>query len=160
MSAAPPRVVFDCVVFLQAMIAKHGPSGECVAWARDGRLALFISNPLLAELADVAMRPRLTRKYAALSASRVSAFIADIERHSVLAPNPPNAFALPRDPRDEPYTDLAIAVDAHYLVTWNERHLTYLMKRDTPEGRGFCRRYPNLKILDPPSLLADLRDVP
>ncbi len=72
----------------------------------------------------------------------------------------PRAFSLPRDPRDEPYTDLAIAADAQYLVTWNERHLTYLMKRDTPEGVDFCQRFPRLTILDPPSLLNELRASP
>jgi len=56
------------------------------------------------------------------------------------------------------YIDLAVAAGAHYLCTWNERHLTYLMKQDTPEGLEFCRRYPNLKILDPPAVLAALRE--
>ena len=35
------------------------------------------------------------------------------------------------------------------LVTWNERHLTYLMRGDTPEGQEFCRRFPRITILDP-----------
>lgn len=158
MSASPPRVVFDCVVFIQALIAARGPAAECLERARRGEVALFTSDALLAELTDVATRPRLTRKYSGLTAERVASFTADLVRHSVLIPTSPKAFPLPRDPYDEPYTDLAIAVNARYLVTWNERHLTYLMKRDTPEGIEFCRRYPNLTILDPPSLLAQLRN--
>lgn len=69
---------------------------------------------------------------------------------------PPQAFALPRDPKDEPYTNLSVAVSATYLVTWNQRHLTYLMQQDTPEGRQFCQRFPLLKIVSPPGFLEAL----
>jgi hypothetical protein len=48
-------------------------------------------------------------------------------------------------------------VDAAYLVTWNDRHLTYLMRQDTHEGREFCRKFPDLKILSPPVFLSELR---
>jgi hypothetical protein len=52
-----------------------------------------------------------------------------------------------------PYINLAIAADARYLVTWNQRYLTYLMHQDTPEGQDFCRRFPNIKIMDPPTFI-------
>jgi hypothetical protein len=41
-------------------------------------------------------------------------------------------------------------------VTWNDRHLTYLMQQDTAEGRDFCRRFPLLKIVSPPAFLQEL----
>jgi hypothetical protein len=31
------------------------------------------------------------------------------------------------------------------------------MKQDTPEGKEFCARYPNLKIVKPPAFLEELR---
>jgi predicted nucleic acid-binding protein len=71
---------------------------------------------------------------------------------------PPKVFVLPRDPKDEPYTDLATAANAACLVTWNERHLTYLMQQDTPEGKEFCQRFPCLKIMTPPAFLRALAD--
>ena len=73
-----------------------------------------------------------------------------------LVENVPDVFALPRDPKDEPYVNLAISAAASYLVTWNERHLGYLMRQDTPEGREFCRRFPNLKIVDPPTFVREV----
>src|SRR5579859_5544248 len=76
---------------------------------------------------------------------------------ALLLADVPNAFQLPRDPDDEPYTDLAIAADATFLVTWNDRHLTYLMRQETPEGVEFCRRFPNVKIVDPAAFLAEIR---
>jgi len=41
-------------------------------------------------------------------------------------------------------------------VTWNNMHLTYLMRRDTPEGVEFCGRFPSLRIVDPPTFLDEI----
>jgi len=65
----------------------------------------------------------------------------------------PNVFQLPRDKDDEIYLDLAIKAQAKYLVTWNERHLTYLMRGNTSEGKDWLQRFPNLTILDPVTFL-------
>ena len=70
----------------------------------------------------------------------------------------PRVFALPRDPKDEPYVDLAIAVEPSYLVTWNDRHLTYLMRRDTPEGVEFCSRHSGVIIVEPPTFVRTVRN--
>lgn len=69
---------------------------------------------------------------------------------------PACGFALPRDPDDEPLVDLAIAGGAQFLVTWNERHLNYLMQKDTPEGEEFCSRFPHLRIITPTEFLTEL----
>lgn len=55
--------------------------------------------------------------------------------------------------------DLAISTGESYLVGWNERHLNYLMKRDTPEALDFCTRFPGIKILTPPAFLEALREI-
>lgn len=65
---------------------------------------------------------------------------------------------MPRDPKDEPYLNLAIESKARFLVTWNEKHLTYLMNKDTPEGLDFCARFPDLIILDPPAFMRVFND--
>jgi hypothetical protein len=49
------------------------------------------------------------------------------------------------------------AVDAAYLVTWNEKHLTYLMCGNTPEGQEFLSEFPQLQILPPPEFLRQVR---
>ncbi|HEV8292518.1 MAG TPA: hypothetical protein VGP94_11375 [Tepidisphaeraceae bacterium] len=109
-------------------------------------MILFTSDALLDEARSVPMRPELTRRYSRLTQERVEAFISAARAVS----------SLPRDRKDELCTDLAIAASARYLVTWNERHLTYLMKRDTPEGKEFCQRFPQLTILNPPAFLHEL----
>jgi predicted nucleic acid-binding protein len=95
----------------------------------------------------------LKARIPALTDQRVESFLRKFTSVAALVPNPPSVFALPRDPDDEAYTDLAIAAKARYLVTWNDRHLTYLMRRDTPEGKDFCQKFPTLTILAPPAFV-------
>jgi predicted nucleic acid-binding protein len=57
-----------------------------------------------------------------------------------------------RDPKDEPYINLAIAAGADYLTS-RDKVLLDLMK--DPE---FTSKYPGIRILDPASLLRELEE--
>ena len=46
-----------------------------------------------------------------------------------------------------------------YLVTWNDRHLNYLMKWDTPEGQDVCVRFPEVSIVTRPKFVRYVRDL-
>ena len=153
----PPRVVFDAVVFVQALISGRGPSAACIERVLAGEAVLFLNDPILSEITSVPLRPELTRRYRHLTPERVNGFVRDIRAVSVQVLAPSGLFKLPRDAKDEPYVDLAIAIEAEYIVTWNERHLTYLMSGDTPEGSDFLLRFPGIVILSPPAFLAVLR---
>jgi putative PIN family toxin of toxin-antitoxin system len=153
----PATAVFDCSLFLQAITSEKGPAFKCFTLVERGEITLFLSPAVLAEVEDVLSRPLLRDKFALLSAERVELFMRKFKSVAVVIPNPPPVFALPRDRDDEPYTDLAIAAGAKYLVTWNDRHLTYLMRQDTSEGRDFCLRFPSLTILSPVQFLRELK---
>jgi putative PIN family toxin of toxin-antitoxin system len=146
----PERVVFDCSLFLQAATSERGPSFKCFQLVEQGHWTLLLSPRILAEIRDVLSRPILKARIPVLTDERVESFLRKFTTVAVVVPNPPSAFVLPRDRDDEPYTDLAIAAKARYLVTWNDRHLTYLMRQDTPEGKEFCQKFPTLSIVSPP----------
>jgi len=56
------RAIFDCVILLQAAGRPSGPAAACLQAVRDGRLELFVSLDILAEVRDVLTRPKtLTR---------------------------------------------------------------------------------------------------
>ena len=99
------------------------------------------------------------QKFPLIKSEDSQTLLRTARNRSLLLTDVPSAFALSRDPDDEPYTDLAIAATANYLVTWNDRHLTYLMRQDTSEGIEFCRRFPHLKIVDPPTFLREIREL-
>lgn len=62
----------------------------------------------------------------------------------------PRTIELPRDPKDEPYINLALASGARYLVTRDKDVLDF---RDDEPLR---RHAPNLSIVDPVALLREL----
>jgi putative PIN family toxin of toxin-antitoxin system len=154
MSDSPPGVVLDTVVFVQALISGRGPAAACIEQLRAGRFILLQSEATLNELREVPLRRNLSAKYPVLTRDRVEAFVAEIISLAVLVPTPATAFQLARDPADEPFIDLAVAGGARFIVTWNDRHLTYLMRKDTEEGRAFCAKFPGLRILSPPEFLS------
>jgi putative PIN family toxin of toxin-antitoxin system len=153
----PPVVVYDCVIFIQALISGRGPAAACIERVKRGAVSLCISPYVMSEIRDVAARPALVGKYRHLTPEFVDAFAQDVARYGVSVQSTPSVFTLQRDPKDEPYINLAVAAGASYLVTWNAKHLTYLMKQDTPEGRDFCQRFPGLEILAPPPFLDKIR---
>lgn len=120
------------MLFLQAATNENSAAFKCFRLAEEGRVALLISPSILSEVQDVLQRPELRRHFTTLTPERSTQFVEKVLGFSLIQKEPPQSFKLPRDPDDEPYTDLAIAAGAQFLVTWNERHLTYLMKQDTP----------------------------
>jgi predicted nucleic acid-binding protein len=78
----------------------------------------------LAEIEDVLHRPEILHKFPLIESEDSQTLLRTARNKSLLLADVPNAFQLPRDPDDEPYTDLAIAADAKFLGTWNDRHLT------------------------------------
>jgi putative PIN family toxin of toxin-antitoxin system len=145
------------MVFVQGALRDTGPSYKCLRLAEEGAVTLLVSRATLDELREVLSRPSLREKSKSLTDDSVARFLWEIGSFTEMVSEPSNAFALPRDAKDEIYTDLAIEGDAQYLVSWNERHLNYLMKQDTPEGRDFCTRYPDLAIVTPVEFLEVLR---
>ncbi len=144
------RAVFDCMVFLQAAARSTGPAAACLQAVRDGRLELVISPEIVAEVRDVLARPRTLRKFPTLTAEAVDVFVRDIEARAVALSDVPHTFILARDPKDEPYINLAIAARASHLVS-RDKHLLDLMADE-----GFRQAYPNLIILDPVAILQEL----
>jgi len=157
MSVAPIRVVYDCVVFLQGAGRRTNAARKCLELVDDGTVQLCLSPDVLAEIDDVLNRPEILSRFPLISSQDSQTLLRTARNKSLLLASVPKAFRLPRDPDDEPYTDLAIAASAKYLVTWNDRHLTYLMRKDTPEGIQFCSLFPNVNIVDPPTFLHEIR---
>jgi putative PIN family toxin of toxin-antitoxin system len=155
--SATLRVVYDCVVFLQGVGRRGNAARECLNLVDAGVVKLCLSADVLSEIEDVLNRPELLQKFPMIRSEDSQALLRTLRSKSLVLSDVPKAFTLPRDPDDEAYTDLAIFAGASYLVTWNERHLSYLMRQDTPEGIAFCSRFPAVKILDPPTFLREIR---
>jgi len=145
-----PRAVFDCMIYLQAATNRNGASGACVQRVLFGEIELWMSVRVLAEIRDVLTRPKLRKKFPKLTLANVNVFLKDVSRFAFHHHQPPAVFALPRDPNDEKYLNLAIAADASYLVTRDNDLLDLML------DPSFRAAYPNLEILGPAEFLQRL----
>jgi putative PIN family toxin of toxin-antitoxin system len=107
-----PLAVFDCMVFLQGAGRPASPARACFRLVDEGRVTLCLSADVLGEVRDVLTRPKVKRKFPALSPDWVEEFIQNAESKAVMVSEVPKAFSLERDPKDEPYLNLAVAAQA------------------------------------------------
>jgi putative PIN family toxin of toxin-antitoxin system len=142
-----PGTVFDCMVFLQGAGRPASPARACFRLVDEDRVTLCLSAEILAEVRDVLTRPKTLRKFPLLSPEWVETFLQNAESKAVVCADVPKAFTLDRDPKDEPYLNLAVAVRAHYLVS-RDKDLLDLMN-----DQSFRQRCPDLTILDPAAFL-------
>jgi putative PIN family toxin of toxin-antitoxin system len=149
-----PGVVFDCVVYLQAVAGPSGPAARLLGLLEAGRFTLYVSDHVLAEVREVLERPRVRAKNPAVTDETTRELLDRLARIATKVADVPSLFSLPRDPDDEPYVNLALAADADYLVT-RDRDLLDLMN-----DPGFRASHPRLIILNPVALLQVLTPTP
>jgi predicted nucleic acid-binding protein len=77
-------------------------------------------------------------------------FLGDVASHATTLPTVPKVFTLARNPKDEPYIDLAAATQARSLVS-RDKDLLDLMGDD-----AFRQQFPGLTVIDPVALLREL----
>jgi putative PIN family toxin of toxin-antitoxin system len=158
MTTPVPGAVFDCVVLLQAAISRKGPSFACKELLDAGKVTVFLSPEVLAEITDVLHRPELQKKFKALTPARAEAFLRDLTGKARAITEILHTFSHPRDPEDERYVNLALVAGARYLVTWDNDLLDLMA--DNPEGTAFRGRFPGLVILTPVAFLREQRQIP
>lgn len=150
--AAPTGVVVDCMVFVQAAANEKGPAARILDLLDQGTITLYVSKLILAEAHYVLNRPEVRARLRKLTNVAVEALFERLTQRATLIRQVPKRFAYRRDPKDEPYINLAIATKADYLVS-RDNDLLDLMKWEKEEGRKFQKRFRFLKIVTPESIL-------
>jgi putative PIN family toxin of toxin-antitoxin system len=150
----PPRVVFDCNTFLQALASPDGPAGKCVQLVIDGKVDLYVSPTVLEEIADVASRPKVIARLRH-TLDRTQEFLEVIKVTATVLVGFPEPFVYQRDPDDAHYVNLAATADAHVIVS-RDKDLLDLMDPTKPDAADFHNRFPLLRILDPVSFLGEI----
>ncbi len=158
MDADPPKIraVFDCMMFLQGAARRESAAGACLLLVELDAIELCVSQEIMAEVRDVLARPRVRQKFPALTDQMVDRFLAALEGRAVVAPEVPRVFQFERDPKDEPYINLAIAARANYLVS-RDKDILDLADASTADGERLQHAAPELRILDPAKFLVAIR---
>lgn len=151
-----PDCVFDCMVFVQAVMRANGPAAELLRHFEAGRLRLHTSREVLAEVGTVLHYPTLRAKLPSLTEVQVTAFLERVRWRSTYHREVPLVIDLPRDPKDERYLNLAVEAEADVLTTRDADLLDLVHGRDNT-AKKLRQLAPRLQILTPESLLQTLR---
>ncbi len=144
--------VFDATVILQAATNRMGPAGSCLAFVDEGRVELFVSAAVLAEVRDVLHRPKIRKAFPKLTDDKVRDFLEHLADKGHTLVGVPAVYRLDRDRDDEPYLNLAIATGAAFIVS-RDKDLLDLMNDEE-----FRNAYPAITVLDPVAFLSHIRD--
>lgn len=155
MSLEKPRVVFDCMVYLQAAAREEGPAAACLRLAENHFISLFLSREILREVREVLAHPKIRERFSQLTDDIVTAFIERLRTVADVMTTIPKHFSYVRDVDDEPYINLAVEVGADYLVS-RDKDLLDLMQWTTEDGREFQKRFRFLRIVDPVTFLNEM----
>ena len=153
MPATPLRLVLDTNVLLAGLVSGESSASRKVVDALEARKAVpLLSSTVLAEYRAVLLHPAIAARFQNLTPERVGLilyrlrYIAD-EYNAIRA-----RFEFPRDPRDAPFVELAIAGSATHIVTLDPDLLSLPTYR-TDAGRRFRQRLPKVSVLRPGALL-------
>lgn len=151
----PLPSIFDCNVFVKAMLREHSAAGACWQSAIDGAAHLFVAPFILDELRELPYQKGL-RRFSRISFDGVERLIRQLKAVATLADDPPRHFEYPRDPDDARYVDLAIATGA-MLVVSGDNDLTDLMDPGDSAGAGLRSSYPEFRVVTPKEFLGLIR---
>lgn len=154
-----PRVVFDCMIYLQATANESSPAAALLRMMDDSTISLFVSNEILDEVRDVLSRPKIRQKNSRITDKQVDALLTRLAEKGTLIESVPKHFSYERDPKDEKYINLAVETNAAYLVS-RDNDLLDLMREDLAAGKDFRQQFPTLTILNPVAFLRQIEQLP
>lgn len=148
--------VFDCNVYLQAAAREMSAAADCLRLVEADLVQLYLSQEVLAEVEEILYRPEIRTHFQTLTEEMIGAFLLRLQKIATLRRNVPKQFNYSRDPDDEPYINLAVAVKADYLVS-RDRDLLDLMTAYSSEAKEFRQRFRPLRIVEPLAFLQEVR---
>lgn len=144
---APMKVVFDCMIFLQATANEESPAATALDLLDTGEIKLYVSEPVLEEVRKVLTRVEVRAALPQITQVRVDALFRRLDEKATMVRHVPRVFEYSRDPEDEPYLNLAIAAKASFLIS-RDRDLLDLMTEHDVESKQFRQRFRFFKVMD------------
>lgn len=141
------KAVFDCNVFWQIFFSGTGVGSRCWELVTSGQVELVISPYILEEIRDVLTRPETRERFTQATEENVAVFIEEIIDFATFVPSVPKRFEFSRDPKDEPYINLAAQEGADYIVSRDKDLLDLMIGYDI-ESKEFRQRFRPLKVVD------------
>jgi putative PIN family toxin of toxin-antitoxin system len=119
----PLRLVIDTNIVISATLKPDGLQRTVLLLAITKPARLYVSNPILAEYAEVLARPELK-----IRKGLRQQLLQLVRSHSHLVV-PSRTLQVAKDPDDNKFLECADASRADYLVTGNARHFPKFWKK-------------------------------
>ena len=152
MAVEADRVVLDTNIVVRGFINPRSSSGRILFACEQRRVVPLMSGELLGEYRATLGHPAILERYPRLNRPEITAAIERLVYVSDLYRRTGVKFALPRDPKDAPVIELAIAGQASHIIT-TDNDLLALAKGHDDTARRFRQRLPHTSILTPEQYL-------
>jgi putative PIN family toxin of toxin-antitoxin system len=146
------RIVLDTNALLRALADPVSPAGKLLHLVESRLVMLLLSKPVLREYRAVLNELSIRVRHAAVTPAIVEAQLKRLLYFGEYYPAPRARFCYPRDPRDEPFIELAIAGGATHLISY-DLDLLSLVQSASEAARRLRRRLPRLVIVRPDQFL-------
>jgi putative PIN family toxin of toxin-antitoxin system len=140
------------------MARAGGPAARALSLIDQNAVSLYVSRQILQELRRILQYPELRLSNPQLTDVVIETFFRHLLFRGILIREVPHVFDLPRDPGDEPYIDLAAAVEADFLTS-RDADLLSLMTDHGAVAQEFRRRFHWMRVVGPPELLAEIERI-
>jgi putative PIN family toxin of toxin-antitoxin system len=114
---AKVKVIFDCNIYLQAFLSAKGAASKCLKLVEEGLIELYLSRDIFSEIKDVLSRPEFQAKFPHATSENLTAFLEYLKEKAILIRSIGKYFELSRDKKDEPYLNLAMGIEADFIVS-------------------------------------------
>jgi putative PIN family toxin of toxin-antitoxin system len=125
-------------------------------WRKKDFFLLYISEEILVEISEVLNRPKIRERFPELNDEIIDSFLNQLKNLAITIKQIPKRFSYQRDVDDEPYINLAVEVEADYIIS-RDKDLLDLMTGYTEECKDFRRRFRPLKVITPVEFLTELK---
>ncbi len=113
----------------------------------NNEVRIFVTDAILDEIKDVLHRPKLRKNYPVLTDEKVKEVIRSIYSLAVNIEKIDDIYKFERDENDEVFINLALIIEADFLVSRDKDLL------DLARDKNFLETYPKLKVVNPAEFL-------
>lgn len=108
------KVIIDTQLFLRAAINRRSLPAKLIFDMRD-EYELVVSQAIIDEIENVLQRPKLRKKFTALTDEVIDTVIALLVSSEFV--NPSTVPSISRDPKDDMFLVCAKSADANYIIS-------------------------------------------
>lgn len=147
------RVVLDTNVVLRGLASERSVAARLLAAAERRRFITLLSKAVLKEYRAILFDPEVRERFPSMTDIAIETKLARLLYVGELIRDVRVRFSLPRDPRDEPFIELAIAGAATHIVSGDSDILDLAQGKDAAAKR-FRQRLRGVALVDPAAFMA------